>query len=111
MKKRPAKILLHGTLDYSIRYIALYDVLDTGFLHQTGYILPLIQCVEVDAVDAAGAVLVDQADGVFHARFLEGSLLRGDGFFALLRGEYVREDPVLGNDLRQCARDHAAIEG
>ena len=63
----------------------------------------------MDAVDAAGAVLVDLVDGVLDARLLEAGLLAGHVGVEGLLVEGVGEDPVLGDDLAELAGHDAAV--
>ena len=63
----------------------------------------------MDAVNAAGAVLVDLVDGVFDAGLAEAFLLAGDVCVERLLVERVREDPVLGDDLTELAVHDAAV--
>ena len=87
------------------------EVDDAGLLDDAGDVVILVQGIQMDAVDAADAILVDELDGILDAGFLEGRLLGSDGLLGLVRGERIREDPVLGDDLAQVAGHHAAIAG
>jgi len=63
----------------------------------------------MDAVHAAGAVLVDLVDGVLDTGSLEGGLLALHVSVKGILDEGVGEDPVLGDDLAQSAGHHAAV--
>ena len=56
----------------------LNEVDQTGFLCDVGDVIVLVERVQMDAVNAAGAVLVDLVDGVFDAGLAEAFLLAGD---------------------------------
>ena len=76
-----------------------------------GHVVKLVEGVQVDAVDAAGAILVDLPDGVLDAGLLEAGLLfchvGVEGLFV----EGVGEDPVLGDDLAQLPGHDTAVAG
>ena len=65
----------------------------------------------MDAVDAAGAVLVDLVDGVFDTGLLEVFLLLCSTGIEGLLLEGIGEDPVLGDDLTQSTGHNASIAG
>ena len=87
----------------------LNEVDQTGFLCDVGDVIVLVERVQMDAVNAAGAVLVDLVDGVFDAGLAEAFLLAGDVCVERLLVERVREDPVLGDDLAELAIHDAAV--
>ena len=80
-----------------------------GVLGDVGHVVVLVQRVQVDAVHTAGAILVDQLDGVVQTGLAEVGLLllgirvKGGGIIG------IGEDPVLGDDLAQLAVHHAGI--
>ena len=53
----------------------LDQVQQAGFLGNPGHVVKLVEGVQVDAVDAAGAVLVDLPDGILDAGLLEAGFL------------------------------------
>lgn len=73
-----------------------------------GDIVVLVEGIQMDAVDAAGAVLVDLVDGVFDAGLFEALLLAGCVRVKRLFVERVREYPVLRDDLAERAVHDAA---
>ena len=87
----------------------LNEVDQTGFLGDVGDVIILVERVQMDAVNAAGAVLVDLIDGVFDTGLAEAFLLAGDVCVERLLVERVREDPVLGDDLAELAVHDAAV--
>ena len=55
------------------------EVDDAGLLDDAGDVVILVQGIQMDAVDAADAILVDELDGILDAGFLEGRLLGSAG--------------------------------
>src|SRR5699024_5857708 len=85
------------------------EVDQAALLGDAGHILVLVEGIEVDAVDAAGTVLVDLVDGVLDAGLLEIGLLLGSVGVEGLLVEGVGEDPVLGDDLAEFPGHDAAV--
>ena len=89
--------------------LGLDEVDQTGQLCDVGHVVVLVQRVQVDAIHAAGAILVDLVDGILDTGGLEAGLLAGDVRVERLLVERVREDPVLGDDLAELAVHDAAV--
>ena len=73
------------------RKFRLNEIDQAGFLGDVGDVLVLVERVQVDAVDAAGAVFVDLVDGVFDTGLPEALLLARDVGVERLFVEGVRD--------------------